>query len=93
MMLLWACAGVPLGAYNILSDFNIALIVQPQILTVLSLITWGQCFYYDDVRFPFLFRDFPQAIFPGSALTNETEMEHNEVLLSAHSYKCFIRWN
>lgn len=46
MMLLWACAGVPLGAYNIASEFNIALQVQPQILTVLSLITWGQCFYY-----------------------------------------------
>ena len=24
--------------------------IQPQILTVLSLITWGQCFHYDDVR-------------------------------------------
>jgi hypothetical protein len=49
MMFLWACAGVPLGAYNIVSNFNIALQVQPQILTVLSLITWGQCFHYDDV--------------------------------------------
>lgn len=49
MMLLWACAGVPLGAYNIASDFNIALQIQPQILTVLSLITWIQCYHYDDV--------------------------------------------
>jgi hypothetical protein len=49
MMFLWACAGVPLGAYNISSNFNIALQIQPQILTVLSLITWGQCFHYDDV--------------------------------------------
>jgi len=48
MMFLWACAGVPLGAYNISSHFNIALQIQPQILTVLSLITWGQCFHYDD---------------------------------------------
>ncbi|KAE8445976.1 hypothetical protein EG329_012615 [Mollisiaceae sp. DMI_Dod_QoI] len=48
MMLLWACAGVPLGAYNIASDFNIALQIQPQILTVLSLITWIQCYHYDD---------------------------------------------
>ncbi|KAK0099245.1 hypothetical protein ONS96_008480 [Cadophora gregata f. sp. sojae] len=48
MMLLWACAGVPLGAYNIAGDFNIALQIQPQILTVLSLITWIQCYYYDD---------------------------------------------
>jgi hypothetical protein len=49
MMLLWACAGVPLGAYNITGHFNVALQVQPQILTVLSLITWIQCYYYDDV--------------------------------------------
>jgi hypothetical protein len=51
MMFLWAVAGVPLGAYNISSNFNIALQLQPQILTVLSLITWGQCFHYDDVSF------------------------------------------
>jgi hypothetical protein len=49
MMLLWACAGVPLGAYNISENFNIALQIQPQILTVLSLITWIQCYHYDDV--------------------------------------------
>jgi hypothetical protein len=49
MMLLWACAGVSLGAYNIASNFNIALQIQPQILTVLSLITWIQCYHYDDV--------------------------------------------
>ena len=46
MMLLWAIAGVPLGVYNIVSHFNIALLVQPQILTTLSLITWTQCYYY-----------------------------------------------
>ncbi|KAF7856048.1 hypothetical protein EAF04_010004 [Stromatinia cepivora] len=46
MMMLWACAGVPLGAFNIASGFNVALWVQPQILTVLSLVTWGQCWYY-----------------------------------------------
>jgi len=49
MMLLLACAGIPLGAYNLTGHFNIALQVQPQILTVLSLITWIQCYYYDDV--------------------------------------------
>lgn len=48
-MLLWACAGVPLGAYNVTGNFNIALQVQPQILTALSLITWIQCYYYEDV--------------------------------------------
>ncbi|KIW68421.1 hypothetical protein PV04_04369 [Phialophora macrospora] len=46
MMLLWACAGVPLGVYNIVENFNIALRVQPQILTFLSLLTWMQCKYY-----------------------------------------------
>jgi PQ loop repeat len=46
MMLLWAVAGVPLGVYNIVEDFNIALQIQPQILTFLSLVTWGQCMYY-----------------------------------------------
>lgn len=49
MMLLWACAGVPLGVYNILEEFNIALRVQPQILTFLSLVTWAQCYYYHRV--------------------------------------------
>ncbi|KFZ23254.1 hypothetical protein V502_02269 [Pseudogymnoascus sp. VKM F-4520 (FW-2644)] len=48
MMLLWAIAGVPLGVFNITSNFNIALLIQPQILTLLSLITWTQCFYYSD---------------------------------------------
>ncbi|KAK8231899.1 hypothetical protein HDK90DRAFT_511887 [Phyllosticta capitalensis] len=46
MMVLWAWAGVPLGAYNIVRGFNVALQVQPQILTALSLLTWGQCVYY-----------------------------------------------
>ncbi|KAJ4678131.1 hypothetical protein HRR92_003558 [Exophiala dermatitidis] len=46
MMLLWACAGVPLGVYNIVQNFNIALRIQPQILTFLSLVTWMQCKYY-----------------------------------------------
>lgn len=46
MMLLWASAGVPLGVYNIVKEFNIALRVQAQVLTLLSLITWAQCCYY-----------------------------------------------
>ncbi|KAF2005930.1 hypothetical protein P154DRAFT_423381 [Amniculicola lignicola CBS 123094] len=49
MMMLWAWAGVPLGVYNIVEDFNIALRIQPQILTVLSLATWIQCYYYERV--------------------------------------------
>ncbi|KAI8630482.1 PQ loop repeat-domain-containing protein [Xylariaceae sp. FL1651] len=46
MMMLWAWAGVPLGVYNIVKEFNIALRIQPQILTFLSLTTWVQCYYY-----------------------------------------------
>lgn len=46
MMLLWATAGIPLGAYNIAQNFHVALRIQPQILTVLSLATWTQCQYY-----------------------------------------------
>ncbi|KAK7756485.1 hypothetical protein SLS62_001319 [Diatrype stigma] len=46
MMVLWALAGLPLGVYNIVGGFNIALQVQPQILTSLSLATWAQCQYY-----------------------------------------------
>ncbi|KAL1793961.1 hypothetical protein ACET3X_007382 [Alternaria dauci] len=47
MMMLWAWAGVPLGVYNIAEDYNIALRIQPQILTILSLVTWIQCYYYE----------------------------------------------
>ncbi|KAK4154826.1 PQ loop repeat-domain-containing protein [Chaetomidium leptoderma] len=46
MMMLWAWAGVPLGVYNIVREFNVALRIQPQILIFLSLITWLQCYYY-----------------------------------------------
>ncbi|CAN9467819.1 unnamed protein product [Alternaria alternata] len=47
MMMLWAWAGVPLGVYNIAEGYNIALRIQPQILTILSLVTWIQCYYYE----------------------------------------------
>ena len=46
MMMLWAWAGVPLGVYNIVEKFNVALRIQPQILTLLSLVTWSQCYHY-----------------------------------------------
>jgi hypothetical protein len=49
MMMLWAWAGVPLGVYNIVMDYNIALQIQPQALTFLSLVTWIQCYYYEKV--------------------------------------------
>jgi hypothetical protein len=50
MMLLWAVAGVPLGVYNITEELNVALRIQPQVLTLLSLITWAQCLYYGKVK-------------------------------------------
>ena len=52
MMFLWACAGIPLGVYNIVENFNLALQIQPQILTFLSLITFAQCLYYEKVPPP-----------------------------------------
>lgn len=50
MMLLWASAGIPLGIYNITRSFPIALQIQPQILTLLSLVTWAQTQYYPPAR-------------------------------------------
>lgn len=50
MMLLWAAAGAPLGVYNIVNELNVALRIQPQILTTLSLVTWAQYLYYGKVR-------------------------------------------
>ena len=35
-----------MGVYNILSRKSIALQIQPQILASLSLITWGQVYYF-----------------------------------------------
>lgn len=58
MMLLWASAGVPLGVYNIVENFNVALRIQPQILTLLSLLTWSQCCYYGRVGFLLYFSTF-----------------------------------
>ncbi|OJD33191.1 pq loop repeat protein [Diplodia corticola] len=46
MMMWWAVAGVPLGVYNIVSGFPVALQVQPQLLSLLSLATWIQCHHY-----------------------------------------------
>ena len=46
-MMLWAWAGVPLGVYTIVGQFNVALQIQPQMLAFLSLVTWIQCYYYE----------------------------------------------
>jgi hypothetical protein len=54
MMILWALAGLPLGIHNILSDQHVALVVQAQILTGLSLIIWAQTMYYGKVSLIFI---------------------------------------
>ncbi|EOD44262.1 putative pq loop repeat protein [Neofusicoccum parvum UCRNP2] len=53
MMMWWAWAGVPLGVYNVVQSFNLALQIQPQILSFLSLVTWIQCYHYQK-RWPLL---------------------------------------
>lgn len=47
MMIAWSLAGLPLGIHNILSHQPIALQVQAEILTSLSLFTWAQVMFYD----------------------------------------------
>ncbi|THX00106.1 PQ loop repeat protein-like protein [Aureobasidium pullulans] len=42
------CRYTPGCLYNIVDDFNIALQIQPNILILLSLITWSQCKHYGD---------------------------------------------
>ncbi|KAK9467604.1 PQ loop repeat-domain-containing protein [Lipomyces arxii] len=46
MFLLWAAAGVLFGMYFIVQHTSIALMVQPEIFTFLSLVTMSQCLYY-----------------------------------------------
>ncbi|KAJ7464404.1 PQ loop repeat-domain-containing protein [Mycena latifolia] len=50
LMLVWGIAAAFLGAYTLLLDLNIPLILQPQCFGVLSLISWGQCQYYGAKR-------------------------------------------
>lgn len=77
MMLLWAVAGVPLGVYNIVEEFNIALRIQPQILTTLSLLTWAQCLYYGKVT-PFFIQHDTRNIHSASEIPN------HEMLCRSH---------
>lgn len=46
MMILWSIAGLPLAIHNILSGQHIALQIQAEVLTGLSLVTWAQTMYY-----------------------------------------------
>ena len=59
MMMLWAIAGAPLAVYNLVENFNIALQIQPQILTSLSFITWTQCRYYSSVSAVYMGESLP----------------------------------
>jgi len=43
----WALASLPLGVYNISTNVNIPLILQPQLFGTLGAICWIQCLYYD----------------------------------------------
>ncbi|KAI0343011.1 hypothetical protein BDW22DRAFT_1329365 [Trametopsis cervina] len=47
---LWAISGAFLGVYVIVQDLNIPLIVQPQVLSFLCLVSWSQCLYYSHGR-------------------------------------------
>jgi len=48
--LLWGISGAVLGVYVIVEDLNIPLIIQPQVLSVLCIISWAQCQYYEKKR-------------------------------------------
>ncbi|KAJ7343923.1 PQ loop repeat-domain-containing protein [Mycena albidolilacea] len=46
LVLLWGISSGFLGAYTIILDLNIPLIIQPQLFGFLALVSWGQCQYY-----------------------------------------------
>ncbi|KAJ6582091.1 PQ loop repeat-domain-containing protein [Mycena capillaripes] len=46
LVLLWGISAGFLGAYTIILNFNIPLILQPQLFGFLALVSWGQCQYY-----------------------------------------------
>ncbi|PBK72543.1 PQ-loop-domain-containing protein [Armillaria solidipes] len=48
LVLIWGLTSIFLGVYAIVQRLSIALIVQPQLFGTLSLISWGQCQYYDN---------------------------------------------
>ncbi|KAJ6578534.1 PQ loop repeat-domain-containing protein [Mycena capillaripes] len=50
LVLLWGIAAGFLGAYAILLDLNVPLILQPQLFGFFSLLSWGQCQYYAQKR-------------------------------------------
>ncbi|CAK5283385.1 unnamed protein product [Mycena citricolor] len=46
LVLLWGTASPFLGAYGLIQNLNIPLILQPQLFGFLSFVSWGQCLYY-----------------------------------------------
>ncbi|KAG8917487.1 hypothetical protein FRC01_002425 [Tulasnella sp. 417] len=50
LMFIWAISGIPLGVYVIVQNINIPLILQPQLFTALSTVSWMQCLYYGHKR-------------------------------------------
>ncbi|TBU27314.1 PQ-loop-domain-containing protein [Dichomitus squalens] len=50
LMLLWGLSGIFFGVYAIVQDINVPLIVQPQVLSALSYLSWAQCQYYGRKR-------------------------------------------
>ncbi len=46
LRLLWGVSGVFFGVYAIVQDLNIPLIVQPQLLSTLSYLSWAQVYLY-----------------------------------------------
>ncbi|EJU03662.1 hypothetical protein DACRYDRAFT_21174 [Dacryopinax primogenitus] len=47
LVLIWSACALPLGVYNIASNTNIPLILQPQLFGALGAICWVQCLYYE----------------------------------------------
>ncbi|KII87512.1 hypothetical protein PLICRDRAFT_258225 [Plicaturopsis crispa FD-325 SS-3] len=52
LVLVWGISGAFLGVYSVVQNLNIPLILQPQLFTALSLVSWCQCLYYDK-KWPF----------------------------------------
>ncbi|KAJ6592234.1 hypothetical protein DFH09DRAFT_1415202 [Mycena vulgaris] len=50
LVLLWGISAGFLGAYTLILNLNIPLILQPQLFGSLSLVSWGQCQYYGEKR-------------------------------------------
>ncbi|KAF8740765.1 hypothetical protein AX14_007399 [Amanita brunnescens Koide BX004] len=46
LVLIWGISQVFVGAYAVVENLNIPLIIQPQLFGLFSLVSWGQCLYY-----------------------------------------------